>query len=80
LLSLSACELTRDASQLPVRPANIIERPANESMLERMATATDGAQGLREDWLLDFAAEAEKYRLQLESSIEFMGATWESRQ
>jgi hypothetical protein len=49
-------------------------------MLERMATATDGAQGLKEDWLLDFAAEAEKYRLQLESAIDFMESTWKTRQ
>ena len=39
-----------------------------------------GQDGIRADWLLDFAAEAEQYRLQLIACQSFIHKTWESRQ
>lgn len=39
-----------------------------------------GQNGIRADWLLDYAAEAEQYRLQLISCQQFIRQTWESRQ
>lgn len=38
-----------------------------------------GQDGIRAEWLLDYAAEAEQYRLQLISCQEFIQKTWESR-
>ena len=36
-----------------------------------------GQNGLRSEWLLDFAAEGEQYRLQLISCQDFIKKTWE---
>lgn len=57
-----------------------MQPPQDHNMLSVMAEAADGAQGLKEDWLLDYAAEAEGYRLQLISAQDFINRTWETRQ
>lgn len=38
-----------------------------------------GQNGIRAEWLLDYAAEAEQYRLQLIACQDFITKTWESR-
>lgn len=57
-----------------------MQPPEDHNMLSVMAEAADGAQGLKEDWLLDYAAEAEGYRLQLLSAQDFINKTWDTRQ
>ncbi|TXH13848.1 MAG: hypothetical protein E6R03_10620 [Hyphomicrobiaceae bacterium] len=36
-----------------------------------------GKNGLRSEWLLDYAAEAEQYRLQLKSCQDFINKVWD---
>jgi hypothetical protein len=80
LLLLSGCVTTRVASPLPTPPADVFQAPDDEDMLAVMVAATDGAQGLKEDWLIDYAARAERYRIQLIQAQAFVENVWKSRQ
>lgn len=46
--------------------------PESGNLLTEMAAAVDGAQGLNENWLYEYAAEAEGYRVQLISAQDFI--------
>lgn len=54
--------------------------PASGRDADTGAGKPAGQDGIRADWLLDFAAEAEQYRLQLMSCQDFIKKTWDSRQ
>lgn len=50
-------------------------------MVNIMVEAVSGAEGLREDFLIDyFAAEAEKYRLQVIGLQGFINETWDQNE
>lgn len=57
-----------------------VASPASGRDADAGAGQPTGPHGIRADWLLDFAAEAEQYRLQLISCQDFIRKTWESRQ
>lgn len=79
MLLLSGCETTPNASQLPGKPPCATEQVDEQSRLQEMVTALDGAQGLKEDWLIDYAGRSEKDRLALVCTQDFIKRTWESR-
>lgn len=88
LLVLSACAKTQNAFQLPTPPADIMATPEEESQLDIMNCAlTDCADdsgevvalGLRSDWLYDYAALSERYRLQVVALQEFIRRTWQEK-
>jgi len=79
LLILSGCEQIPDVSRLPAKPVNVMTPPPAENQLTAMAEATDGAQGLKEDWLLGQAAISETLRQQVIVLQKFINDTWRSR-
>lgn len=79
LLILSGCETIPVVSQLPAKPMDLMQPCQEESFLNEMEAALDGAQGLKEDWLIDYAAEAEECRLKSQGLQSFINKTWETR-
>lgn len=71
---LNACETpkTPDASILPAKPMAAME-PCNElSFFEEMQIALNGAQGIREDWLMDYAARAEGCQISHDTLVGYL--------
>jgi hypothetical protein len=64
LLLLNGCETIPSVSPSYVPPSNLMAAPDSESAYEAMEGAVSN-EGIREEWLLDYAAQAEKNRLQL---------------
>lgn len=79
LLLLSGCETTLGASRFPAKPYCAIEETEGVNRLDTMLAALEGAQGLKEDWLIDYAATSERDRLDLMCTREFINKTSESR-
>jgi hypothetical protein len=44
-----------------------------------MKTVLEGAEGLKQAWLLDFAERAERCNIDKQTLTEFVNLTWESR-
>lgn len=56
----------------PVKPIPAMEPCNKASFFEEMKIAVQG-QGIREDWLMDYAARAEKCNINHSTLVEFLG-------
>lgn len=67
------------ASQLPSKPVEAMEPCSTISFYQEMRTALDGAKGISQAWLLDYAERAERCNIDKQTLTEFVDQVWATR-
>jgi hypothetical protein len=81
-LILTACVhnppvVSRSSDNLPAKPVDLMQSCAESNLLDEMMQTVGGAEGIREDYLIEFAGRADKCRITSNGLQDFVNRTWE---